>query len=166
MVAPITAIYEQENEDWTITVSGLGRELTARAPGIIAARDRTDQLVEKIAPDGKVTVVHLLNGSALEFTAAYMTARLTRREGLSAPLEIPPPNSLKQDQSKQNQSKQEPARAKVPGKQLPKAVQPRKPGSNNDDGTTSKPTDVAGSPADVAAAMPLTRAATPPAARA
>lgn len=76
---PITASYVQENSDWTITVSGLGRELTARAPGIIAARDRADQLVEKIAGEqsGR-TVVHLLHGSALEFTAAYMQARMAR----------------------------------------------------------------------------------------
>ncbi|WP_158888257.1 hypothetical protein [Amycolatopsis anabasis] len=81
MVEPITASYVQEDDDWTITVAGLGKKLTARAPGIIAARDRTDQLVEKLVPDGKgTTVVHLLNGSALAFTSAYMTARLTRPE--------------------------------------------------------------------------------------
>lgn len=76
---PITATYAQENSDWTITVAGLGRQLTARAPGIIAARDRADQLVEKLAGEqsGR-TVVHLLRGSALEFTAAYMQARLAR----------------------------------------------------------------------------------------
>lgn len=77
-VDPITATYVHDDADWTITVSGLGKELTDRAPGIIAARDRADQLVEKVAPehDGR-TVVHLLNGSALDFTAAYIEARLT-----------------------------------------------------------------------------------------
>lgn len=79
MTEAITATYVQEDEDWTITVAGLGKELTGRAPGIIAARDRADQLVEKLAPEGQtMTVVHLLDGSALEFTTAYMTARLTR----------------------------------------------------------------------------------------
>lgn len=77
-VDPITATYVHDDADWTITVSGLGKELTDRAPGIIAARDRADQLVEKVAPeDGGRTVVHLLNGSALDFTAAYIEARLT-----------------------------------------------------------------------------------------
>lgn len=78
-VDPITATYVHDEADWTITVSGLGKELTDRAPGIIAARDRADQLVEKVAPErnGR-TVVHLLNGSAFEFTAAYIEARLTR----------------------------------------------------------------------------------------
>lgn len=76
---PITAAYVQDDADWTITVSGLGKTLTARAPGIIAARDRADQLVEKLAPEqnGR-TVVHLLNGSAFDFTAAYIQARLAR----------------------------------------------------------------------------------------
>ena len=88
MAEPITAIYVQEDDDWTVTVAGQGKTLSGRAPGIIAARDSVDQLVEKLGADAKgATVVHLLNGSALEFTAAYMTARLTRPE--SAPLEVP-----------------------------------------------------------------------------
>jgi len=92
MADPITATYVQENDDWTITVSGRGKTLSGRAPGIIAARDSVDQLVDKLGPDAKAsTVVHLLNGSALEFTAAYMTARLTRPE--SAPLEVPEQSS-------------------------------------------------------------------------
>lgn len=79
MAQAITVMYAQDNDDWSITVAGLGEELTARAPGIIAARDRADQLVEQLAgADKHLTVVHLLNGSALEFTSAYMTARLTR----------------------------------------------------------------------------------------
>ncbi|WP_338065511.1 hypothetical protein [Amycolatopsis antarctica] len=82
----ITATYVQDEDDWTITVAGLGKEFTGRAPGIIAARDRADQLVEKLSPVGKApTVVHLLGGSALEFTTAYMTARLTRPQTSEAP---------------------------------------------------------------------------------
>lgn len=81
-VDPITATYAHDDADWTITVSGLGKELTDRAPGIIAARDRADQLVEKVAPEhGGRTVVHLLNGSAFDFTAAYIEARLTTSSG-------------------------------------------------------------------------------------
>jgi hypothetical protein len=88
MTEAITAIYGQENDDWTITVAGQGKTLTGRAPGIIAARDSVDQLVEKLGAAAKgATVVHLLNGSALEFTAAYITARLSRPE--PAPLEVP-----------------------------------------------------------------------------
>ncbi|WAL66883.1 hypothetical protein ORV05_03490 [Amycolatopsis cynarae] len=88
MAEPITAIYVQEDDDWTVTVAGGGRTLTGRAPGIIAARDSVDQLVEELGAEAKgATVVHLLNGSALEFTAAYMSARLTLPE--TAPLEIP-----------------------------------------------------------------------------
>jgi len=79
MAEPIVATYGQQDDDWVITVSGHGKKLTARAPGIIAARDRADQLVEELGA-GQVTVVHLLNGSALEFTQTYMTARLTRSE--------------------------------------------------------------------------------------
>ena len=92
MAEPITAIYVQEDDDWTVTVTGQDKTLSGRAPGIIAARDSVDQLVEKLGAGAKgATVVHLLNGSALEFTAAYMTARLTRPE--PAPLEVPEQSS-------------------------------------------------------------------------
>ncbi|GAB2993612.1 hypothetical protein LWP59_32595 [Amycolatopsis acidiphila] len=88
MAEPIMANYVQEDDDWAVTVAGPGKTLTGRAPGIIAARDSVDQLVDSLGADGKgATVVHLLNGSALEFTAAYMTARLTRPE--AAPVEVP-----------------------------------------------------------------------------
>lgn len=88
MAEPIMANYVQEDDDWAVTVAGHGKTLTGRAPGIIAARDSVDQLVESLGTDVKgATVVHLLNGSALEFTAAYMAARLTRPE--AAPLEVP-----------------------------------------------------------------------------
>ncbi|WP_406637335.1 hypothetical protein [Amycolatopsis sp. WGS_07] len=93
MVETITATYKHDNDDWTITVSGRGKELTGKAPGIIAARDRADQLVEKLAPNERPTVVHLLNGNALEFTSAYMAARLTLPE--IEPLEIPPSGGAK-----------------------------------------------------------------------
>jgi hypothetical protein len=84
MVDAITATYSQHDGDWMITVSAGGRELTAHAPGIIAARDRADQLAAKLASESDdKTVVHLLNGNALDFTAAYMQARL----GRSVPVE-------------------------------------------------------------------------------
>lgn len=86
MAEPIVATYAQEGDDWMVAVSGHGKVLTAQAPGIIAARDNTDQLVDQLGPAAKgATVVHLLNGSALEFTSAYITARLTRPE--PAPIE-------------------------------------------------------------------------------
>jgi hypothetical protein len=81
MAEPIEANYELDGDDWTITVSGRGKQLTAKAPGIIAARDRTDQLAEELAPNEEHrTVVHLLNGDAVEFTTAYLTARLAKTE--------------------------------------------------------------------------------------
>ncbi len=124
MVEAITATYVQEDADWTITVSGRGKELTARAPGIIAARDRADQLVEELGGDGKTTVVHLLNGSAFEFTQAYMTARLTLPK--LPPLEVPPPGSVpKQQSTEKAASDKKPALP--PSKQLPKAVEESKP---------------------------------------
>jgi hypothetical protein len=79
MPDPIEVNYVPDGDDWQVTVSGRGQQLTGRAPGLIAARDRADQLVEKIAPEAKFrTVVHLLNGDALEFTTAYLTARLSK----------------------------------------------------------------------------------------
>src|SRR3982074_3637161 len=108
------AIYVQEDDDWTITVSGLGKSLTAKAPGIIAARDRTDQLVEKLTPGGRPTVVHLLNGSALEFTGMYMAGR--RARPAMPPLEIPPPGAS---------TKQEQPKAVVPDKPAPRPPLPQ-----------------------------------------
>jgi hypothetical protein len=156
MVEPITAFYVQTDNDWTITVSSLGEkgeELTASAPGIIAARDRTDQLVEKLTPEeGKPTVVHLLNGSALEFTAAYMTARLTLPE--ATPLEIPPSRLPAKGEQKPKATSdrataaEKPAKPLPQGKQLPKAVEASK----------RKKTEHA------AAKVPAAKASTPPAA--
>jgi hypothetical protein len=87
MADPIEAHYTPDGDDWTVAVKGRGRTLTGRAPGLIAARDRADQLVEQLTPEetGRKTVVHLLNGDAVEFTTAYLTARLARTE------EPPPP---------------------------------------------------------------------------
>ena len=153
MVETITATYKHDNDDWTITVSGRGKELTGKAPGIIAARDRADQLVEKLAPNERPTVVHLLNGNALEFTSAYMAARLTLPE--IEPLEIPPSGGAKAAKEAASGSSKTSAPAAStssstsasssssatekdkaakpalpPSKQLPKEVEDRKPEAN------------------------------------
>jgi outer membrane biosynthesis protein TonB len=79
MPDPIEVNYVPDGDDWQVTVSGRGQRLTARAPGLIAARDRADQLVERLAPGEKLrTVVHLLEGDAVQFTAAYLNARLAK----------------------------------------------------------------------------------------
>jgi hypothetical protein len=152
MAEPITAFYVQTDDDWTITVSSLGEEgeeLTASAPGIIAARDRTDQLVEQLTPEDKPTVVHLLNGSALEFTAAYMTARLTLPE--TPPLEIPPSRLPAKGEQKPAAAEKPAPKPPLPqGKQLSKAVEARKP-------ATRKKTEPA-------AKAPAAKASAPPAA--
>ncbi|WP_409185522.1 hypothetical protein F9C11_15285 [Amycolatopsis sp. VS8301801F10] len=150
MVETITATYKHDNDDWTITVSGRGKELTGKAPGIIAARDRADQLVEKLAPNERPTVVHLLNGNALEFTSAYMAARLTLPE--IEPLEIPPSGGAKaaKDASAEASKAEPPASAAAaaekdkaakpalpPSKQLPKEVEDRKPEEPNRPGVTA-----------------------------
>ncbi|HEX6358558.1 hypothetical protein [Actinophytocola sp.] len=90
MADPIEAHYTPDGDDWTIAVKGRGKTLTGRAPGLIAARDRADQLVEQLTSDesGHKTVVHLLNGDAVEFTTAYLTARLARTDE-PAPVEEP-----------------------------------------------------------------------------
>jgi hypothetical protein len=82
MADPIEAHYTPDGDDWAVAVTGRGRTLTGRAPGLIAARDRADQLVEQLAPQetGHRTVVHMLNGDAVEFTTAYLTARLARSD--------------------------------------------------------------------------------------
>jgi hypothetical protein len=79
MMEPIEANYVPDGDDWTITIVGRGKTLTASAPGLIAARDRADQMVDELAGDEKHrTVVHRLDGDALEFTTAYLSARLAK----------------------------------------------------------------------------------------
>lgn len=156
VVETITATYKHDNDDWTITVSGRGKELTGKAPGIIAARDRADQLVEKLAPNERPTVVHLLNGNALEFTSAYMAARLTLPE--IQPLEIPPSGGAKAAKDAAAPSVSDSGKAEAPAsaaaastasaekaakpalppsKQLPKEVEDRKPDEADRPGVTA-----------------------------
>ncbi|MBP2474408.1 hypothetical protein JOF53_003280 [Crossiella equi] len=89
---PITVDYLPDGDDWTVTVRYRQQEQTATAPGLIAARDQADQIVERLAPGvPHRTVVHLLDGDAFAFTTAYLHAR----HGL-APLggvPAPPPES-------------------------------------------------------------------------
>ena len=80
---PILVNYQPQGEDWTVNVQSDGTVLTEQAPGLIAARDRADQMVEQLTgpdADRKPTVVHLLEGDAFAFTTAYLHAR----HGLSA----------------------------------------------------------------------------------
>ncbi|MGH3862279.1 hypothetical protein [Actinokineospora sp.] len=77
MFEPIEANYTPDGDDWKVEVTCRGKTLKATAPGLIAARDRADQLVEKLAPNEEIrTVVHTLEGDAVNFTATYLTARL------------------------------------------------------------------------------------------
>ncbi|SMD24318.1 hypothetical protein [Kibdelosporangium aridum] len=92
MMEPIEANYVPDGDDWTITIVGRGKTLTATAPGLIAARDRADQLVEELAGNEKNrTVVHRLDGDALEFTTAYLNARLAKPEEPAPATEEKPP---------------------------------------------------------------------------
>ena len=86
---PILVNYRPQGEDWTVDVRSDGTVLTEQAPGLIAARDRADQMVEQLTgPDTerKPTVVHLLEGDAFAFTTAYLHAR----HGLSTLSPTPP----------------------------------------------------------------------------
>ena len=80
---PILVNYRTQGEDWTVDVRSEDTVLTEQAPGLIAARDRADQMVEQLTDpesERKPTVVHLLDGDAFAFTTAYLHAR----HGLSA----------------------------------------------------------------------------------
>ncbi|MBE9376119.1 hypothetical protein IQ251_16840 [Saccharopolyspora sp. HNM0983] len=72
----ITANYVPDGEDWLITVTSDTDARTERAPGLIAARDKAEQLIEELAPSavGRV-VIHLLDGDGFAFTTAYLQAR-------------------------------------------------------------------------------------------
>jgi hypothetical protein len=126
MADPIEVNYTPDGDDWAVAVKGRGQTLTARAPGLIAARDRADQLVEKIAPDepGHKTVVHLLNGDAVEFTTAYLTARLAKTEP-EKPVEVPAPADP--EKSKQPEQKPTPRpRAESEAEKPAKTPEPQK----------------------------------------
>ncbi len=72
----ITANYVPDGDDWSVTVTADAEKKTARAPGLIQARDKADQLIEEVAPNqvGRV-VIHLLNGDGFAFSTAYLQAR-------------------------------------------------------------------------------------------
>lgn len=72
----ITANYVPDGDDWLVTVTAGTNSRTVGAPGLIAARDQADQLIEKLAPgaSGRV-VIHLLDGDGFAFTTAYLQAR-------------------------------------------------------------------------------------------
>lgn len=72
----ITANYVPDGDDWSVTVTVGSEKTTARAPGLIAARDQADQIIEEAAPSqhGRV-VIHLLDGDGFAFSTAYLQAR-------------------------------------------------------------------------------------------
>ncbi|WP_156755717.1 hypothetical protein [Actinokineospora pegani] len=79
MFEPIVANYTPDGDDWKVEVTGGGQVHTETAPGLVAARDEAERLAERIAPgDQPRTIVHTIDGDALEFTTAYLNARLGR----------------------------------------------------------------------------------------
>jgi hypothetical protein len=116
MMEPIEANYVPDGDDWTITIVGRGKTLTAKAVGLIAARDRADQLVDELAGEEKNrTVVHRLDGDALQFTTAYLSARLAKPEVVPEP-EADKPVAPEKDQA--------PDKSQAPAKD--KATEPDK----------------------------------------
>ncbi|WP_210407973.1 hypothetical protein [Allokutzneria sp. NRRL B-24872] len=93
---PITINYVPDGDDWTITVNAGEESTTAHAPGLIAARDSADQIVEKIVTGKKQrTVVHLLDGDAFAFTTAYLHAR----HGMTTGQQQPPASEAEPEES-------------------------------------------------------------------
>ncbi|MHA6798718.1 hypothetical protein [Bounagaea algeriensis] len=72
----ITADYTLDGADWLVTVTAGSDQRTVRAPGLVAARDKAEQLIEQLAgsASGRV-VIHLLDGDGFAFTTAYLQAR-------------------------------------------------------------------------------------------
>ncbi|MGW5053431.1 hypothetical protein [Actinokineospora sp. NPDC004072] len=97
MFEPILANYTPDGDDWTVEVTAAGETRTATAPGLIAARDAADQLVDELLPhDDTRTVVHTLDGDAYRFTSAYLSARLGKPDETDQrtdELDIPTPPS-------------------------------------------------------------------------
>jgi len=133
MPDPIEVNYVPDGDDWQVTVSGRGRKLSGRAPGLIAARDRADQLVEELAPEQKFrTVVHLLNGDALEFTTAYLTARLSKPAEGQPPAAAQKPGPAKPESPKPDGAKPEARHADPQAKPNPAPVRPPAPRADSD----------------------------------
>jgi hypothetical protein len=125
MPDPFVVNYIPDGDDWQVTVAGRGQKLTARAPGLIAARDRADQIVEKLAPEEKHrTVVHMLDGDALEFTTAYLTARLAKPA--PAPARAPAPKPVTENKKPAVERKPVPA----PAPRADSDERPSKAGAN------------------------------------
>jgi hypothetical protein len=168
VVEAITAAYAQEDDDWAITVDGLGKRLTARAPGIIAARDRVDQLVEDLVAGSRTrtTVVHLLGGSALDFTSAYITARLARPGPPAGRVEAGPSTTdveARTPAADASATREKPTSPLAASKQLPSEITP---------GLTASTATTEGHPvtapeqrtdSTAGGAVPLAKATIPPA---
>lgn len=75
---PIVVRYRRRGKTWLVTVSGHGSELAASASRILEARKLADEFVDTISAELEIKpiVVHLLDNSAVEFTRAYLAARL------------------------------------------------------------------------------------------
>lgn len=77
MQEPITANYVPDGDDWQVTVTAGAQKRSAKASGLLAARDQVDQLADQLEPEQDArTVVHLLDGDAVAFTTNYLEARL------------------------------------------------------------------------------------------
>ncbi|AOS62247.1 hypothetical protein [Actinoalloteichus hymeniacidonis] len=72
----LVAEYTVDGDEWTVTVSDGTHIRTARADDLVTARESADRLAGELRTGGEhPTVVHLLDGDALAFTSAYLTAR-------------------------------------------------------------------------------------------
>jgi hypothetical protein len=101
MREPIEVNYVPDGDDWQVTVTGLGEKREATATSLITAREQAEELVAELVPEEeRRSVVHLLNGDALAFTSAYLSARLGRPDELPVPAE---PDSGKADRAPTNQ---------------------------------------------------------------
>lgn len=155
MREPITVNYVPNGPNWTVTVAVCGRpeRRSATAPGLIAARDRADQLVAQIQPGdrGKKIVVHLLDGDAFAFTTNYLHARL----GLSLPGED------RDDSGRTGSANGEPPTQKptsLPAKRQPAGSTPASPRSG--DAPTGQRKPAAKAPTTSTAAVPTPRTET------
>ncbi|AHH98045.1 hypothetical protein GCM10010174_05440 [Kutzneria viridogrisea] len=85
----LTANYSNNGGTWRVSVESLGRRQEFTATGVLDARSRVDQLMDQIRDAGVLPrTVHLLNGSAAEFTHAYLAAQFTEAARRAS---VPPP---------------------------------------------------------------------------
>jgi hypothetical protein len=80
----ITVTYMESSGEWRVSLTASDKVFTTRAADLLDARGRVDRLIGKLAKEGiSGTSVHMIDGSAVAFTRAYLTAKFQISEDVT-----------------------------------------------------------------------------------